>query len=343
MLNPVRQLFALAPLALACGLAWGQSADFKAGYEAGYKAALEALRSGATTPAAAPGAAPAPPGAAPAPAVAQAAPPAAPAGPPDWWNHSALIYPDLHPEWRHRLEILLAGNNLNGNDNGFAIRGGAKLYSRTGRWTNDLKGNIDRRRILQAGGANNVRDYLFLEESVRYDLTDKAYASAGFILERDDVNYIDRRGTVLGGLGYYLVDNPKMRVNLFAGLGALHETYMEPVPSLIGVSSRNSGLLYLYQTFDWQLSPTWSVQQGIRYMRDFDKSGVYGPDPSRPGLYRSEGEVNRFRTVASVGLTYHIDPRSSITLSVESRYDSNPWPEVEPHDIARRLVFNLLY
>ena len=33
MLKPVRQLFALAPLALACGLAWGQSADFKAGYD----------------------------------------------------------------------------------------------------------------------------------------------------------------------------------------------------------------------------------------------------------------------------------------------------------------------
>lgn len=334
-------------LALAGSLAHAAdpaSADYQAGYAAGYKAALEALKSGAA------GTAPAAPAPTPAPAVASAAPARA-AGPADWWNHSSLMGQAqqplldlrLDPGWRHRTEVNLSGTNMSGNDNGFAVRAGGKLYSRSGRWTNELQANVDRRRILQAGGATNQRDYRIFEESIRYDLTDKWYASTGIILERDDVAGIDSRATGLAGLGYYLVDNDKFRVNLFGGLGRLRERYMDPVPALIGLDGRSSGLLYLYQTFDWQINADWSLQQGFRHMRDLDDSGVYALDPARPGLYSAVRQEKRYRNVASVALTYQLNPRSSVSLSVESRYDSNPWPDVQPHDITRRLILNLMY
>jgi len=253
------------------------------------------------------------------------------------------MYEQLEPSWRHHAELQFSGVNVNGNDNGFSLRGGAKLYSRSNVWTNELTANIDRRRIFQAGGAVNQRDYRILQESVRYDLTPRVYASGGFILERDDVNFIDRRTTALAGLGTYLVDNARVRINLFGGLGRLRETYMDPVPALIGIDGRSSGLLYLYETVDWQLSEDWSVQQGFRHMRDLSESGHYVPDPTRPGLYRADSRVKRYRNVASAGLTYQLSPRSTVSLVVESRYDSNPWPDVRPHDITRRLMFNLLY
>lgn len=353
MLNlRLRIAAALLSLAAAGGPALAAdptSADYKAGYEAGYQAALEALRAGTTTPAGAlPAAAPATPPAAGTPAPA-AAP--KPTQPPDWWNHSALIGRSgepladyrLDPAWKHRVELQLSGTNVSGNDNGFAVRAGGKLFSRSGRWTNELMANVDRRRIVQAGQVNNQRDVRSLQESVRYDLTDRWYASAGLILERDDINLIDSRTTVLAGLGNYLVDNDRFRLNVFGGLGRLRERYMEPVPELIGLDRRSSGLLYLYQTFDWQINADWSLQQGFRHMRDLDDSGIYDLDPARPGLYTAIRQVKRYRNVGSLALTYQLNPRSSLSLSVESRYDSNPWPDVQPHDITRRLVLNLTY
>lgn len=323
--------------ALAARAADPQSADYRAGYEAGYKAALEALKAGQASPAA-PAAQPA---AAARPGESAAA--RAPAGPPDWWNHSALLYDRLDPAWRHHVELQFSGTNVNGNDNGFAVRGGGKVFSRSNRWTNELIANVDKRRIAQAGGALNQRDYRMLEESVRYDLTRKLYASGGFILERDDVNFIDRRTTLLGGLGAYLLDDRKVRVNVFGGLGQLRERYMQPVPALIGLDGRSSGLLYLYETVDWQLAENWSLQQGFRHLRDLRESGEYVPDPRRPGLYVAGRMVRRYRNIASLGLSYQLSPRSSVSVVVESRYDSNPWPDVRPHDITRRLMLNLQY
>lgn len=328
------------------------SPDFKAGYEAGYKAALEALKAGKGPDGCCPpghmmgakkdgGAAPATDHSA---HAAPAAPPqAASTEPRDWWNHSALLYSSLDPAWRHHVEVQFSATGLNGNDTGHALRGSGKLFSRSNRWTNELVTTLDKRKIVQAGGAVNQRDYKMLQESVRYDLTDKFYTSGGFIIERDDVNFIDRRNTVLAGLGYYLFDNPTMRLNAFAGLGRLKESYLAPVPALVGVDGRSSGLLYLYQTFDWQLAQNWSLQQGFRQIRDLDESGSYAPDPTRPGLYRAAAMVKRYRNVSNIALNYQLSPRSVVSLGVESRYDSNPWPDVKSRDTTKRLMLNLLY
>ena len=315
--------------------------DYKAGYEAGYQAALKALKQ--ATPVAAAMAAAPPPASAPEAAPAAPARPPAPSGPSDWWNHSSLLDAALDPAWRHRAEVQFSATDLSGNDAGHAVRGSAKLYSRTNRWTNELLATIDKRKVAQAGGGLNVRDFKMMENSLRYDLSPKLYASGGFILERDDVNYIDRRGTALAGLGYYVFDTPTMRLNTFIGSGWLDETYLEPVPTLVKISGRDSGLLYLYQTFDWQITPQWSLQQGFRQIRDFAESGVYLIDPDRPGLYYTSAMVKRYRNVANLALQYQLSPRSSVSLGVEQRFDSNPWPDVKRRDTTRRLMINLMY
>lgn len=265
------------------------------------------------------------------------------AEPHDWWNHSALLYSRLEPAWRHHVELQFSGTGLSGNDSGHALRASGKLFSRSNQWTNELIVSLDKRHIVQAGGAINQRDYKMLQDSLRYDFGDKLYTAAGFIVERDDVNYIDRRDTVLAGFGYYVFDNPRMRLNTFVGLGKLNETYLDPVPGLIGISERSSGLLYLYQTFDWQLAKKWSLQQGFRQIRDLSESGKYVPDPSNPGLYTAGSMVKRYRNVANLSLNYQLSPRSAVSLGIESRYDSNPWPDVQPRDTTKRLSLNLMY
>lgn len=344
--SPIRPaLKALALALLSAQLAHAAdpaSPEFKAGYDAGYKAAMEALKAGTAS---APGAPIAPAAAVSPPAQRAAAPQAAAVanGPGDWWNHSARLYRQIDPAWRHHVELQFSATDLNGNDTGHALRGNGKLFSRSGLWTNELIGSLDKRKIVQAGGAVNQRDYKMLQESIRYDLTASLYGSGGFIIERDDVNFIDRRNTVLAGLGYYLLDNDSVRVNLFAGLGRLKETYLQPVPSLIGIDGRSSNLLYLYETIDWQIAEKWSLQQGFRQIRDLDESGHYVPNPLRPGLYMAGDMVKRYRNLSNVTLSYQLSPRSALSLGIERRYDSNPWPDVKSTDTIKRLSLNLMY
>ncbi|HEY0844907.1 MAG TPA: DUF481 domain-containing protein [Noviherbaspirillum sp.] len=336
-LRPTLKALALALLAAQLAHAADPaSPEFKAGYEAGYKAAMEALRAGAAGATAAAVATPAP---RPVPGQATAGAPE----PGDWWSHSARLYRQIDPAWRHHVELQFSATDLHGNDTGHALRGNGKLFSRSGLWTNELIGSLDKRKIVQAGGAINQRDYKMLQDSVRYDLTAKLYGSGGFIIERDDVNFIDRRNTLLAGLGYYALDNERMRLNLFAGLGRLKETYLQPVPSLIGIDGRNSNLLYLYETFDWQIAEKWSLQQGFRQIRDLDESGRYTPDPLRPGLYAESEMVKRYRNLSNVTLNYQLSPRSALSFGVERRYDSNPWPDVKSTDTIKRLSLNLMY
>lgn len=322
---------------------------YKAGFDAGYKAAMEALKSGA---------APATPAAPSAPAVAPAVAPtaAAPAvatqaksdGPPDWWNHSALLYDKLDPAWRHHAELQFSGTSLSGNDTGIAVRASGKLYSRSDKWTNEAVLTMDRRSIDQSG-VPNVRDYRMFQESPRYDLSKQLYVSAGYIWETDDKSYINNRNTWLGGVGFYVLDNPKMRLNTFVGVGRLNESYLKDIQTFTGLTSRSSGLIYLYQSFDWQISEDWSLQQGFRQIRDLSESGHYSLNPAySPALsnsypYAADSMVKRYRNVSNISLNYRLSPRSALTLGVEQRYDSNPWPDVKSRDTTKRLSLNVMF
>lgn len=348
-------LFALSATPL--GAAEGGQAATDAAYAAGYRDALEAVRAAQAAGHAIDTLAP--PASAPATVAASvAAPPAATAdsGPREWWNHSSLRQPlQLHDDaWRHAAQAQLSFSSLSGNDDGNAWRGNGKLHSRLGRWTNELSLTLDKRNIKSANGALNSRDYRMLQESLRYDLTDRWYTAGGFILERDDVSLVDRRVTALAGAGYYWLDNERFRLNTYLAMGRVDERYMDYVRDHVEVDQRASGLLYLYQTFSWQLSENLSLRQGFRLMQDLKRSGHYVFDPvaSTPPSadnpqgferYRAANWVKRYRTITAVDLDYRLGPRSSASLGFENRYDSNPWPDVIRRDIVKRLSLNIQF
>ncbi len=273
----------------------------------------------------------------------------------DWWNHSSLAY-GLKPkdEWRHNFQLQLSGVSLSGNEQGNAWRGGGKFFSRYGSFTNELSGTLDKREINSNGGAVNKKDYRLLQESLRYDLTDRWYISGGVIVERDDLSLIDRRTTLLAGPGYYWLDNEKFRLNTFLGLGRVSEKYMAYVRDHVGVNDRSSGLLYLYETFSWQFAKNWGLRQGYRLMGDLDESGHYVFDPVRstpPSAsnpmgferYMADKLVKRYRTVSAIDIDYRLGPRSTLSFGYESRFDSNPWPDVIRRDHTRRMTVNLVF
>ena len=307
---------------------------YKEGYEAGYKAALEALKKRQGEVGGDPGiAVPAGPVA----AAPSATPAAAPSGlPPDWWNHSALMYPKRETEWRHGGQANLAGSSLAGNDSGSVWRGTGNFYSRKGHWTNEVTFMVDKRNLSQSG-TPNVRDSRMFQESLRYDLTDKWYAAGGLILEKDSVFSIDQRLTLLAGPGYYWIDNQKVRLNTFLGLARFREKYAQDVVDAINISQRSSGMLYFYETLNWQIAQDWSLSQGYRHMRDLSTFGQYALSGAKIQ------DVYRYRYKLSLGINYHLNPRSAISWGFDKNMDSNPWPGVMNRDLVRRLSFNMMF
>lgn len=360
MLRPVltvaATIFALAsPLATWANPA-APAGPYSEGYEAGYRAAMEAVKKALAEGRSAESATtvtkvPSPPVAA---ASIAAAPTQANAEPRDWWNHSSLRYALRNDTWRHGLQAQLSFTGVSGNDDGTAWRGNGQFHSRRGRWTNELSLTLDKREIKSADGGVNQRDYRMLQESLRYDLSDRWYVSGGFILERDDVALVDRRITSLLGAGYYWLDNDRFRLNTYLGLGRVDERYMRYVREHVQVDSRDSGLLYFYQTFTWQISEDFSLREGFRLMQDLKRSGHYTFDPtiSAPPSaelpqgferYSAVDQVKRYRTITGLDLDYRLSPNSSVSLGLEIRYDSNPWPDVIRRDTVRRVNFNLTF
>lgn len=352
-------LITLAPLARAA-----DSPEYGKGYQEGYRAALEAARKaiaeGRTTefvrdatPATADTAPPA--AAAPAvPATVAAATPPVAKGLGDWWNHSSLRYAQGMDSWQNQARLQGSFSSLDGNNTGNATMAKGEWFARQGRWTNELSLNIERRNLAAVGGPANFRDYRLLQESLRYDLDESLYASGGFIYERDDLTLINSRVTGLMGLGRYWLDNSTLRLNTYAGLGRLNERYMSYVPDHVGVSQRSSGLLYIYEQASWRINDQWNLRQGFRLMRDLQKSGQYQLDqgaslppsaqnPQGFEIYSAVSQTYRFRTVAALDLDYKLSPSSTLSLGLESRFDSNPWPGVVKRDTIRRVVLNYAF
>lgn len=362
---PVRIALAFGLLTLGALAQAADSPDYGKGYQEGYRAALEAARKAiaegrtaefvrdaapatAATPAAAALAVPAVPA-----KLAAATPPGA-KGPGDWWNHSSLLYPQGNDDWQNQAKLQGSFSSLSGNNTGSATMAKGEWFARQGRWTNELTLSIEQRNLAAVDGSVNSRDYRLLQESLRYDLNESLYASGGFIVERDDLTLVKSRVTGLIGLGRYWLDNSTLRLNTYAGLGQLNERYMSYVPAHVGLSQRSSALLYLYEQANWYINDRWSLRQGFRLMRDLQNSGQYRLDQGKslpPSAQNPQGfeffsavsQTYRFRTVAALDLDYKLSPSSTVSLGLESRFDSNPWPGVVKRDNIRRVVLNYTF
>ncbi|MDK2124392.1 DUF481 domain-containing protein [Parachitinimonas caeni] len=317
---------------------------YDAGYQAGYAAALKALaaqRSDDSNKTAPP--------TSPASTASQAAPAANSPDPTpkvqvgsDWWNHSSYLYPQ-RDSWRHHIEASYSGTWLDGNDSGRALRASGKVYSNYNAWNNELSLSVDNRNIQQVSGGGNVKDYEILQESVRYDLNPQWYLGGGYIYEVDDQNLITSRHTLLAGLGYYWIDQPGLRLDTYLALGRFRENYDDFVRTYVRLNSRDSNIVYAYQTLQWQINPSWSLREGFRLIQDQGESGRYVLASAATGLYKAAEYVKRYRYLASLSLNYQMSQNVMVSLGWEKRYDSNPWPDVLKSDITKRLSVQLQY
>jgi hypothetical protein len=258
----------------------------------------------------------------------------------DWWNRSSLSQPNPGKFLFH-TEGAFTGMWLGGNNMGESYKGRGSVSLRRGRFTNTVSYNIAKTKIDQTDGGSTNRNYQLAEEALQFDLTKTFFTVAGVLWEKDSTNYIGDRVIYYGGAGAYVLDSDRFKLKVVGAYGQQHERYNVIVTELIGLREKNTGVLYGYQSFDWQFTKRFSFQEGFRVLWDIKNSPRYMNDLH--GGYFNTGEKQRFRTFLHLELDYKITPHFSFLVSSDTRFESVPWPDVKQRDITNTVGVKFSY
>jgi len=223
--------------------------------------------------------------------------------------------PDAPPpsaKWTGRAELGLNGSS--GNSDRFNANAGVSTL-RTGlvdRLTLYLRGqyeesNGDRSKNEVIGGARYERD-----------LSPRLFAYTRLELEYDEFENLDFRSTLAGGLGYFLIRNPRQDLKIRGGLAYQHEEFGDG-------SSDDKPLAEA--GYDYRLD----VRQWLR----FNSTLTYFVDPTNVDDWRATAE-----NAAEVPIT--ATQGWKLRFGVRNELDSDPLPGIESLDTTyyMGLVYN---
>ncbi len=258
-----------------------------------------------------------------------------------WWRRSSLNYDPMPEKWLFHTEIQYSFVDKTGNDDGYAHSGDFFTALRKARFTNYLSYKIEKYDFDQSDGEVSSDDYQMFEESLRFDLTKRLYAQAGFFWERDDTYLVEDRDTWYGGFGYQIVDNKRYGLDLFLSYGHQKEEYNSIIVELMDLSEEKTGVTYLSERFNLNITEKLSFIDSFRLIYNLDESGIYEADDA--GNYYRVDEEKRYRWTWINSLDYKMNKYLSLVATFKIDYDNNPWPSVLNRDERLQLSMKLSY
>lgn len=214
--------------------------------------------------------------------------------------------------WTGRAELGLngsAGNSdrINANAGVSALRTDV-----VGRLTLYLRGQYE-----ESNGERSKNEIL---GGVRYerDLSPRLFAYTRLELEYDEFENLDLRSTLAGGLGYFLIRNPRQELKIRGGLAYQHEEFGDGTSDDKPLAEAG---------YDYRLD----IRQWFR----FNSTLTYFVDPTN---------VDDWRAVAENAAEVPITPTQGwkLRFGVRNELDSDPLPDIESLDTTyyMGLVYN---
>lgn len=164
--------------------------------------------------------------------------------------------------WSARLELGLNGQS--GNTEHVAVNGRVEARRTT---------EVDRLLIYAQGryskenGNDTVKEVIG-GVNLEVDLNDRLFAFGKLALEFDEVEDLDLRATVTGGLGYFVIREPGHEWKVRAGLGFQHESFMNG-------DSKDQAIGELGWDYRKEIVPWLLFTHSITYYPTFDDVGEY--------------------------------------------------------------------
>jgi putative salt-induced outer membrane protein len=176
----------------------------------------------------------------------------------------------LHPGWRENWE---GGVNV-----GFALtRGNSQTKNLALAFTADRKTLNDKLSVYansvyatnDAPGAVPNTTANSITGGIRYDhdLTPRLFGFAGADFQTDDLQNLDLRSILGGGIGFHAIKRELMTLDLLAGLNYTHESY--------STFSRNFPAATLGEEFTHKLRATTLLVQKLYFYPDLSDAGQY--------------------------------------------------------------------
>jgi putative salt-induced outer membrane protein YdiY len=313
---------------------------YREGKEAGKKEAEAAVKAGASPVPTAPAAV--------GPAVPAAVPVAAQQAKPDlgdWWEKSSLKYSPLPEQWLFHIEGSLDYKHRTGNTQSDLYNGTASLMVRKQRFTNTFIYIINKEltaQLAKTGGTANQTDsdYRSIQDSLRYDLTDRFYTEAGYMWEKDQANYIAGRNSYYAGAGYTLIDAKRHHLDVFFAGGYETEKYPDAVKASMNMEYLEVGAAYFREDYRWNITDLLTYKQTFRIIQNLKSTDVYNNDLANLNVI---GDTKRYRWFLLNELYFKLAPHVNFMIGYKINYDSNPWPTVDKTDTTLKSGIQFSY
>ena len=228
-------------------------------------------------------------------------------------ERTALINADMFDRWTGEGE--LGAFQSSGNTESVGVAAALRLDREGIDWTHSIRLRADYQR--QNGSTSREQFAASYEPRWQFDENIFAYGLAQY--ERDRIQGFSSRYSVSGGLGYRILDNPKLKLSLKAGPAYRVTDFTD------GTSAdRLAGLGGI--DFDWQMLDRLKLTQDVEALAETGGEATLIFD----------GANTTINLVT--GLDFRVSNRLRSRLSYKVEYDSNPPAGSEGTDTLTRAT-----
>ena len=228
-------------------------------------------------------------------------------------ERTALINADMFDRWTGEGE--LGAFQSSGNTESVGVAAALRLDREGIDWSHSIRLRADYQR--QNGSTSREQFAASYEPRWQFDENIFAYGLAQY--ERDRIQGFSSRYSVSGGLGYRILDNPKLKLSLKAGPAYRVTDFTD------GTSAdRLAGLVGI--DFDWQMLDRLKLTQDVEALAETGGEATLIFD----------GANTTINLVT--GLDFRVSNRLRSRLSYKVEYDSNPPVGSEGTDTLTRAT-----
>jgi hypothetical protein len=200
-----------------------------------------------------------------------------------WWLMRSTKYDPMPPQWLYHLELSYEYTRNRGNFVQDVHEGTARLIFRKSRFTPSLAYSLEKRDMtLGDVQIEYKKDLVVLD--VTADLPMRLFTSAGLMWNQDETVFVDSQYLYYGGVGFYLLDIPQLRVS---GGYAYSD-----LKSMFGAGTHKTDRFYLQELFFIPITPLVTLVQDLLYHRALDSSSDYFWELRIPVIFKIADHVS---------------------------------------------------
>lgn len=287
--------------------------------------------------------------AAPAPAAKAETPPAKPQG--KWWYASS--YADQGPveSWQHAVLVTADLMTMNGNTEGEQFHVELDYFSRKNTWTNFLTLIYEKDDVKQSDIVALDKKHYAFNYGGRYDFDARWYGQAGYIVEQDTSQSLDRQQVYYLGGGTHIINSELVDLNTMLAVGRQDDNFINSPEMSIGIDSLDYSVSYFVQQLSWHISRSISINQSLSWvyslesLPDIEPAFVTGGAANPQCIsviatspdYCIIDQVNKSTLGFTLGLEYQINAYISLLYNFSYEKDNLPWIGVEGTDSTNSL------